>query len=243
MGCIYIAYLFISAFLISVSQQQAIFTGAQRQKLEDAEIEKKVSEQLWPLVDEYATNAFNEVLMELRQKFLTEIDLLSDEIDSLADKAVQVEEAINNISLVADVTRPRCPETTDGHYILQGNHCFMFRDEKLSWAQAKLWCNVKGGHLARPTTTKINDFLKRECKIRGKQFWIGGHDTVEEGRWVWDNGDPIPSNIMDWAPGEPNNYGTGQDCLGIGQDSHRKWDDKACSFGLEFVCQTAAVNN
>ncbi|OWF42812.1 perlucin-like [Mizuhopecten yessoensis] len=232
-------YILVSFFLISVTQQQALFTETQQQQLKDDKLLRKISEQLWPLVDEYATHEFNNAMFELRQTFLTEIDQLSDEINNLAEQAAQVEEAMKNMTRGHGVLG--CPKVTGGYYHLVGQNCYMFNDVKKTWYEAKEWCVLNKGHLARPTTFDINQYLKNECRVRGKQYWIGGHDTVQEGVWLWDNGDPIPSIAMDWAPGEPNNYGSGQDCLGIGQDQAKQWDDKSCNHNLEFACQTAAV--
>jgi hypothetical protein len=44
-------------------------------------------------------------------------------------------------------------------------------------------------------------------------FWAGLSDTVEEGVFVWDNGEPV--TYTNWAPGEPNNCCAGEDHMEI----------------------------
>lgn len=243
MASICLILLLVSTFLISFSQQQALFTETQQKELEENEIERKISEKLGPLVNEYATKAFNAAIEELRQKFTAEIKLLTDEIAILSNRSTQVKEAFNDITSNSAKGRLGCPETHDGRFLLHGTYCYMFRNEKLTWVQAKEWCAAKNAHLARITSTEINLYLKKECGLRSKQFWLGGHDVTQEGKWIWEDDEPIDSDVMDWAPGEPNNYGGGQDCLGIGHGRRLQWDDKSCGSKLEFVCQTAAVRN
>ncbi|XP_060068765.1 lactose-binding lectin l-2-like [Ylistrum balloti] len=239
MNIIGLLFLLMSTFLISVSQQQALFTETQQQQLEDNQIEQILSQKLWSLVDEYATNVFNEAVVELQRNVRSELDQLSEKIGELGNEGVQIGKTLKNMTM--DIGRLSCPDSTEGRYILFGEQCFMFRDESKTWTQAKDWCKTISAHFARPTTVAINNFMKRECEIRGSAYWVGAHDTEQEGTWEWDDGVPLGKDVWDWAPGEPNNYGSGQDCMGICHGSRNNWDDKKCTIEIGFICQTAAV--
>ncbi|KAI2650145.1 Galactose-specific lectin nattectin [Labeo rohita] len=41
--------------------------------------------------------------------------------------------------------------------------------------------------------------------------WIGGHDAVSEGAWLWSDGTKMDFQI--WSPGNPSNYEGYEHCL------------------------------
>ncbi|GFS10645.1 eukaryotic translation initiation factor 3 subunit A [Elysia marginata] len=79
-----------------------------------------------------------------------------------------------------------------------------------------------------PKTKVVNDFLIREMRRRGHydQMWIGMHDRVEEGTWVWEDG----SDVVDWGNMDYFNgglFGDGSDCMALdSQDG--QWHDNRC---------------
>ena len=58
--------------------------------------------------------------------------------------------------------------------------------------------------------------------------YLGADDIDEEGMFVWKStGQPL--SYTNWAQGEPNDYGTGEDCAALSiYGSRRYWDDKCC---------------
>ena len=86
--------------------------------------------------------------------------------------------------------------------------------------------------------------------------WNGASDSSmssvgsSEGTWVWgssDNGatfyrdgSPVSSRYNDWAPGQPDNdgSGTGEDCAVFDPTKNWHWDDVSCSAETStFVCE------
>ncbi|XP_070543088.1 C-type lectin domain family 19 member A-like isoform X2 [Ptychodera flava] len=68
-------------------------------------------------------------------------------------------------------------------------------------------------------------------------FWIGLEDTLNEGEFIWSDGEShCQDDYSNWAPGEPNNNpkkdDSGQDCVQLWfRFGHNgKWDDDYCDF-------------
>ncbi|CAC5395258.1 unnamed protein product [Mytilus coruscus] len=81
---------------------------------------------------------------------------------------------------------------------------------------AKIDCHNMGGYLVKIVNAFENWFLKsyitciKSDKSAG-DVWIGAHDFVREGRFVWEV-DNTSLTYTDWYPGEPNNSGNKEDC-------------------------------
>lgn len=80
-----------------------------------------------------------------------------------------------------------------------------------------------------------------------KETYLGANDIDAEGTWTWikpggetflTGGATPAGKYGNWQDGEPNNGGTGQDCLVIGTDG--LWKDQICSKASRFLCETAA---
>lgn len=130
------------------------------------------------------------------------------------------------------------------------------------------------GYLASITDAEENAFVA--YKIQGdagqpaKNVWIGASDEGTEGKWVWNGGPddgvqfwqgcntangggPFEGRFSAWAPGEPNNWGSGnvacptspttpENCAIINKYSptspipdnaffQEQWNDLPCSYG------------
>jgi hypothetical protein len=64
--------------------------------------------------------------------------------------------------------------------------------------------------------------------------WIGATDREKEGsfKWVIGNGGPISH---DWAPGQPDDYLGGQDCLMLMHNG--TFDDNLCTSEKVYMCE------
>ena len=123
-----------------------------------------------------------------------------------------------------------------------GDHCYLFGDEKKNWTAAEDFCRGEGGHLATMNTNATRAFVLAGMMIRNIDLaWIGGNDLEEEGVWKWTDCTPWEAEF--WAPGQPDNTYNNQDCLTQVHRSswnngvlNRMWDDFACSEKIEFLC-------
>lgn len=106
-------------------------------------------------------------------------------------------------------------------------------------------CGPEGGvgDLAVVPDAQVNDFIQllREMSILtnpGPSVWLGGTDGGSEGRWRWANGKAAFQNYMNWAPGQPDNAGSGEHCMRFPSDrTTNMWDDFDCNTQLPYVCQ------
>jgi hypothetical protein len=67
----------------------------------------------------------------------------------------------------------------------------------------------------------------------GNSYWIGYNAIKDEKDWVWN--DYSAKDFTAWAPGQPGNNGSDEDCAAIYFD--RKWHDINCMAEHEFVCK------
>jgi len=77
--------------------------------------------------------------------------------------------------------------------------------------------------------------------------WVGLHDKGTEGQWMFVDDDPrycekyTPgencNKLPQWAPGEPNNAGNGEDCAEISTGMGNKLNDLDCDRRYWFVCE------
>ncbi|XP_038142956.1 galactose-specific lectin nattectin-like [Cyprinodon tularosa] len=70
------------------------------------------------------------------------------------------------------------------------NRCFHFVEDKKSWADAESHCLSVGGNLAsfqsKGEYNFIRDLVHKESGQ--KNTWVGAHDAVKEGFWMWSDG-------------------------------------------------------
>ena len=88
-----------------------------------------------------------------------------------------------------------------------------------------------GGTLATPKTPR---------QLIGLMFasitsytWIGLDDKSNEGVFVWIDGSDL--EWANWGSGEPNDYGSGEDCAHVTTDGI--WNDNVCSSQFAYACQ------
>lgn len=72
--------------------------------------------------------------------------------------------------------------------------------------------------------------------------WIGAHDFVREGRFVWEV-DNTSLSYTDWYLGEPNNSNNKKDCACLNSDEEYKWNDNSCSKKFYYICDKVEGSN
>ena len=98
-----------------------------------------------------------------------------------------------------------------------------------TWNDAQRMCQIEGGHLAivwdSTTQAVVKAFMKRG--------WIGATDQYEENHWQTPMKEDLP--YLNWALGEPNDYGKREDCAA--QRDNGLWNDLPCHHKIPFLCQ------
>ena len=105
---------------------------------------------------------------------------------------------------------------------------YRFIPEEMTWNEHDHRAREMGGHLASITSAEENEQV---TKISGgKTVWIGG---IRKGtgngpgadHWHWSDGQPW--TYTNWHPGEPNNYGGGENRVHLGLQASETWNDVA----------------
>jgi len=73
----------------------------------------------------------------------------------------------------------------------------------------------------------------KDVLIGNHVYWIGLSDTTAENNFVWDDG--TPTDFTQWNNNEPNDWGSGEDCVHIRKNGG--WNDIRCSAKGHYVCQ------
>ncbi|MBM6977345.1 lectin-like protein [Intestinimonas butyriciproducens] len=91
-----------------------------------------------------------------------------------------------------------------GKFSFQG-HTYQVFDDPLTWEDAKISCEAKGGYLATITTQEEQDFVNGLLSTSSAFFyWLGGTDERTEGSWEWVTGEPW--SYENWRSGQPDNH-------------------------------------
>jgi len=103
----------------------------------------------------------------------------------------------------------KCVESCKQDWEKSGDHCYLWRTDKMNWTSAEDFCQREGGHLASVLSTATFDFVLEGMKNRrgldsqyGHMAWLGGNNIEGKDTWKWI--DCSPWNATFWARGEPN---------------------------------------
>ncbi|XP_061692200.1 galactose-specific lectin nattectin-like isoform X2 [Syngnathoides biaculeatus] len=115
------------------------------------------------------------------------------------------------------------------------NRCIILRNEELNFPLAETVCNILGGNLVSIHNNLENEVVRHLILAGAGSFqrsWIGLHDRVEDGEFLWTDGSPF--DFDDWANNRPR-INTDQDCAEINfRDG--PWNDLRCGARRSFVC-------
>ncbi|XP_070694961.1 galactose-specific lectin nattectin-like [Pempheris klunzingeri] len=111
----------------------------------------------------------------------------------------------------------------------------------VDWSRCNItrlrFCNHLGGNLASLHTIDEYNFIRGVIlRVTGyhKSTWVGGHDAVREGVWLWSDGSLF--DFTGWAYREPNNYKGREDCMEINFAGRDYVNDNRCYRRKSFVC-------
>ncbi|XP_043941901.1 C-type lectin-like [Protopterus annectens] len=127
---------------------------------------------------------------------------------------------------------------------------FQYRDAcyqpmmfRTSWINAEDTCqrNYSGAHLASIHTAEENDYIfalmgSPSFDEKEKAYWIGLHDTLIEGRFMWTDGSV--SDYLPFGVPQPDNLGN-EDYVGSWyiQNGVVTWNDYGPGWSFPFICK------
>ncbi|XP_016057838.1 PREDICTED: E-selectin [Miniopterus natalensis] len=115
-------------------------------------------------------------------------------------------------------------------------------DEPMTFDEASAYCQRRYTHLVAIQNQDEIRYLDSVFSHVQTYYWIGIRKV--NGRWVWiGTQKPLTEEAANWAPGEPNNKQSNEDCVEIyiqrAQD-RGKWNDERCSKRKFALCYRAA---
>ncbi|XP_048015914.1 ladderlectin-like [Megalobrama amblycephala] len=93
-----------------------------------------------------------------------------------------------------------------------GLRCYKYISQPANWITAERNCQSLGANLASVRNKMEKNFLLSLLPTPSTYSWVGAHDGVQEGQWLWSDGTSFL--YTNWCPGEPNNFQT-ENCLEI----------------------------
>nr|XP_057941462.1 galactose-specific lectin nattectin-like [Doryrhamphus excisus]XP_057941463.1 galactose-specific lectin nattectin-like [Doryrhamphus excisus] len=117
-----------------------------------------------------------------------------------------------------------CPEK----WTLLDDHCYVFKNDPRTFADAESVCNLLGGNLAS-ITSALKNVVVYEMLLESEELeaWIGLTDAVEDGEYFWVDGKPFDFSNFVSVPGTEN-------CGYIGPDG--EWDTESCTAEEPYFC-------
>ena len=122
----------------------------------------------------------------------------------------------------------------DGHIYLIYNFHELGLD---SFSECEDYCEERGGHLAVINSEEENYAIYSYLLEKDRDHtFFGFTDRGDEGDWEWVDGSPV--TYTNWASGQPNNKGGGEDYAQFNGKNSGSWND--ARFGSEswrFLCE------
>nr|QWY13098.1 IML1 [Mythimna separata] len=118
---------------------------------------------------------------------------------------------------------------------------YKFHTIPQTWTDAKRVCALEGATFWHPENdNEANALLSFWNKTKPKIEWIyvGISDLLVEGAFETVDGKSISEVYNNWQPGQPDNYGEGQDCVYMYlKEGPGYLDDYACDKKYSFICK------
>ncbi|KAK1897737.1 Galactose-specific lectin nattectin [Dissostichus eleginoides] len=133
-----------------------------------------------------------------------------------------------------------CDESCPPGWTKHGSRCFIYRPYLSDWASAERHCIALGGNLASIQSTHEYNQIRtvvRKAANSNRNVWVGGHDAVREGVWLWSDGSKF--SFGSWGRGEPNNRGGKEHCMEINWRGQNYVNDQPCRDRRTFVCSSS----
>ena len=121
--------------------------------------------------------------------------------------------------------------------VRSGGNLYLFCEDAAPWTDARETCLDLGYDMLTIGDVEEDDFAY-ESLVRfdaSQPWWMGFNDRRAEGRWVWEDGSAV--TYTNWAPGEPNNVGAGEDCGQLNRFGDAFWNDEPCRLSYPYICE------
>ena len=105
------------------------------------------------------------------------------------------------------------------------------------FTEAKAHCETILGHIVEFKDKDEEDILLKHMRDTYEDtftFWIGARDEVTEEKFAWES-TGTELSYFNWYDGEPNNAGSGEDCVEV--SNFQQWNDLDCEEYRMFVCE------
>nr|XP_057941008.1 galactose-specific lectin nattectin-like [Doryrhamphus excisus]XP_057941009.1 galactose-specific lectin nattectin-like [Doryrhamphus excisus] len=132
-----------------------------------------------------------------------------------------------------NVSAPECPMG----WTRLDDRCFIYKSDLLSFAEAEDACNTENANLASLRNNLENALayqLVRDANGGNiPNTWIGLHDGIEEGKFVWTDGSKVDFTFF--RSDQPDDFQGREECVEI-HIVEERWNDDGCEDPLGFVC-------
>uniref|UniRef100_A0A3P9J0E1 Aggrecan core protein n=1 Tax=Oryzias latipes TaxID=8090 RepID=A0A3P9J0E1_ORYLA len=132
-----------------------------------------------------------------------------------------------------DVDEQHCAE---GWTKFQGN-CYLHVSKRETWPGAEQHCRSLNAHLVSIITPEEQQFVNANAKAHQ---WIGLNDRTVENDFHWT--DCTPVQYQNWKQNQPDNYGSGENCVEMIWLKNGLWNDVPCHYHLPFTCKKGPVS-
>ncbi|XP_013402520.1 perlucin [Lingula anatina] len=163
------------------------------------------------------------------------LETMQMKLEKMDSKLVTVSQGLQQVQReINELTRCQAP------FVQLSGRCYFFSCMQKSWSHAQAYCRSISSHLARITSQRGNNMIVsyvRNYFSVNFNWWLGGNDMAQEGRWVWVGTNKVMS-YTNWYPGQPSNYKGIEHCLLLlwSHIQHR-WNDAPCGLAKNFICQ------
>ncbi|XP_034158429.1 C-type lectin domain family 4 member E-like [Pangasianodon hypophthalmus] len=114
--------------------------------------------------------------------------------------------------------------------------------ENKYWDDSRKYCTDTGADLVIINSTEEQEFISKY--FGGTEAWIGLTDRETEGEFKWVDGKPLTTEF--WWDGEPNDFGSREDCVITGYSKAKSnistWADYPCDHSVVGICEMKIFN-
>eukprot|EP00070_Physeter_catodon_P030502 XP_028337396.1 mannose-binding protein C isoform X2 [Physeter catodon] len=114
-----------------------------------------------------------------------------------------------------------------------GKKLYVTNGEEMPFSKVKALCAELGATVATPKNAEENKAIQ---DMASDIAFLGITDEVTEGQFMYVTGGRI--GYSNWRKDEPNNQGSGEDCVHLRRDG--LWNDISCSSSFLAICEFPA---